>query len=287
MAWTGIASILLPKGMTSHRTFRLPLDLSKIETSFLKLDSDKKLLREADIIIWDEASMITKKVLEIVDATLRDLCKEDNKPFAGKIVILGGDFRQILPVVKNGTREMIIEDTIKYSYLWKNFKFFKSSKNIRASDEEFCKFLLNIGNGNIENFEITDEWTTNDICTNIYGDNLTENDSVIDRVILSSHNENIHKINNIILNKLYGNKKIHYSIDYATYEKVNQKHVNISLNFPVKYLNSLQLPGFPVYKLTLKKGAIVVLIRNLSVTEGLCNRTRLNVINLYNHNIEV
>ena len=73
MAWTGIASILLPKGMTSHR-FRVPLDLSRIETSFLKLEADKKLLREADIIIWDEASMIPKKALEIVDATLRDLC---------------------------------------------------------------------------------------------------------------------------------------------------------------------------------------------------------------------
>ena len=40
-----IASILLPKGMTAHRTFRLPLDLSNIESSFLKLDSDKKITR--------------------------------------------------------------------------------------------------------------------------------------------------------------------------------------------------------------------------------------------------
>ena len=61
MAWTGIASILLPKGITSHRTFRLPLDLSNIESAFLKLDSDKKRLRVADVIIWDEASMIPKK----------------------------------------------------------------------------------------------------------------------------------------------------------------------------------------------------------------------------------
>ena len=71
MAWTGIASILLPK--------------------------------------------------EIVDATLKDLCQEDHKPFAGKIIVLGGDFRQILPVVKNGTSKMIIEETIKYSKLRKNF----------------------------------------------------------------------------------------------------------------------------------------------------------------------
>ena len=42
MAWTGIASILLPNGMTSHRTFRLPLDLTNIETSFFKIESEKK-----------------------------------------------------------------------------------------------------------------------------------------------------------------------------------------------------------------------------------------------------
>ena len=42
IAWTGIASILLPKGMTRHRTFRLPLDLNSIESTFLKFESDKK-----------------------------------------------------------------------------------------------------------------------------------------------------------------------------------------------------------------------------------------------------
>ena len=52
--------------MTSHRTFRLSLDLNDIEMSTLKLEIDKKKLREADVIIWDEASMIPKKALEIV-----------------------------------------------------------------------------------------------------------------------------------------------------------------------------------------------------------------------------
>ena len=37
MAWTGIASLLLCKGMTSHQSFRLPLNLDNIETAFLKL----------------------------------------------------------------------------------------------------------------------------------------------------------------------------------------------------------------------------------------------------------
>ena len=131
MDLTFISSILLPKGMTSHQTFRLPLDLSNIESAFLKLDSDKKRLREANVIIWDEASMIPKTALEIVDKTLQDVCY-NNEPFGGKLIILGGDVRQILPVVKHGFRNTIVEETIKYSYLWPLFNIFNLKINIRT-----------------------------------------------------------------------------------------------------------------------------------------------------------
>ena len=60
MAWTGIASTILPKGMTSHRTFRLPLNLSEVECIYFKHQSDKQKLIDADILIWDEASMVPK-----------------------------------------------------------------------------------------------------------------------------------------------------------------------------------------------------------------------------------
>ena len=120
MAWTGIASILLPKRMTSHKTFKLPLDLENIESAFLKLESEKKKLREVDAIIWDEASIIPRKTLDIVDKTLRDVCNM-NIAFGGKLIILGGDFRQILPVIKNGCRSTIVQETIKYSDIWPLF----------------------------------------------------------------------------------------------------------------------------------------------------------------------
>ncbi|XP_058807160.1 uncharacterized protein LOC131673286 [Phymastichus coffea] len=82
-------------GMTSHRTFRLPFDLTD-KSVFLKYDSDKRKLREAELIIWDEASMIPKNALEIVNKTLCDIC-DNEEPFGGKLVLLGGDFTQILP----------------------------------------------------------------------------------------------------------------------------------------------------------------------------------------------
>ena len=59
--------------------------------------------------------MIPKKALEIIDKTLKDVCMNE-LPFAGKLIILGGDFRQILPVMKNGFRNAIIKEIIKYLF---------------------------------------------------------------------------------------------------------------------------------------------------------------------------
>ena len=106
---------------TTHKTFRWPLDIRNLETSILNEENDKKRLREIDVIIWDEASMIPKKALEIVDKTLQDVCI-NNLKFGGKLVILSGDLRQIAPVVKSGSKEDIILETIKYSQYWPLFK---------------------------------------------------------------------------------------------------------------------------------------------------------------------
>jgi hypothetical protein len=47
--------------------------------------------------------------------------------------------------------------------------------------------------------------------------------------------------------------------------------------YPSDFLNSIEVYNFPTYKLALKKGTIVMLLRNLNHTVGLCNRTRLLV----------
>jgi hypothetical protein len=57
-----------------------------------------KLVRKANMIIWDEAPMMHRRTFEAVDRTLRDLMQLDDaqateKIFGGKIVALSGDFR--------------------------------------------------------------------------------------------------------------------------------------------------------------------------------------------------
>ncbi len=66
-----------------------------------------ELVCKANLIIWDEALMMHRRTFEAVDFTLRDLMQLDDaqateKIFGGKIVVLGGDFQQILPVVPKG-----------------------------------------------------------------------------------------------------------------------------------------------------------------------------------------
>jgi len=75
-----------------------------------KIHASSKLVCKADLIIWDEASMMHRRAFEVVDWTLRDLMQLDDaqateKIFGGKTVVLGGDFRQILLVVPKGGQE--------------------------------------------------------------------------------------------------------------------------------------------------------------------------------------
>lgn len=244
--------------MTSHRTFRLPLDLNNIEISFLKLDSNKKKLREVDLLIWDEASMIPKKALEIVNKTLQDVCSS-YLSFGEKLIVLGGDFRQILPVIKNGFRSSIIEETIKYSNLWKLFEILKLKKNIRSIDESFSKLLLDIGEGKITKFLIPEKWKTGNICFKIYSD-INKNLS-LNKVILTSHNEDANNLNNKVLKLLENEVTTYYSLDYAVHKGVDQTDNDIYLSYPIEMLNNIR-EGLPPHKLNLKVNAIVMLIRN-------------------------
>lgn len=54
----------------------------------------------------------------------------------------------------------------------------------------------------------------------------------------------------------------------------------MATNFPPEFLNSKMPSGLPPHSLKLKRGTIVVLLRNLNPKEGLCNGTRLRIENI-------
>lgn len=109
IAWTGIAATLLEGGRTVHSMFKLPVPLLQSSSCDLRLFSPQALqIKEADIIIWDEVTMASCYALDAIDRFLRDLM-DSQVPFGGKVVVLSGDFRQCLPVVKHGSKTEILE----------------------------------------------------------------------------------------------------------------------------------------------------------------------------------
>ncbi|GBL82846.1 hypothetical protein AVEN_6545-1 [Araneus ventricosus] len=130
--------------------FKLPVPLLDTSVSSMRSTSpEADKLRQAVLIIIDEITMLTKDGLRCIDSLLRDLMNKV-KPFGGKVIIIGGDFRQTLPVVRRVTRADVIESWIKSSPLWSKFTHLSLTTNIRcAGQTEHNMLLLNIGSGNL------------------------------------------------------------------------------------------------------------------------------------------
>nr|CAD1833415.1 unnamed protein product [Ananas comosus var. bracteatus] len=173
VASSGIASLLLPGGRSAHSRFGIPLAITEKSTCNIKQGSDlAELLIHTKLIIWDEAPMAHRFCFEALDRTLRDILRFSNpssceQPFGGKVVVFGGDFRQILPVIPKGTRQDIIfarNDSVLT--LTKNMRLETGSSNYNLEEmREFSKWILSVGDGDAgeendgeEIIEIPDEF---------------------------------------------------------------------------------------------------------------------------------
>ena len=150
---------------------------------------------------------------------------------------------------------------------------------MRSTDKMFSSLLLNIGNGNIENFDIKD-YKTDDVCYKVYRSTINIYNDISNKIILCPHNEETNVINKKILDKLPGKETIYYSIDSLRSKGIDSSQEEAAFKFQPEVLQKMKFPGFTPSKLILKKGAIVILIRNLSSKDGLCNGTRLKVLEL-------
>ena len=66
--------------------------------------------------------MLNRSNVECLDMALRDLMSNvhsalEHVPFGGKVVICTGDYRQILPVVKNENQSATVHASLCSSYL--------------------------------------------------------------------------------------------------------------------------------------------------------------------------
>ena len=92
VASSGIDATLLTGGRTFHSCFKAPLQPEATSVCSIKGQSTlAEVIRRAKLIIWNETPMAHRHLLEALDRTLLDLM-DNNLPFGGKVIILGGDF---------------------------------------------------------------------------------------------------------------------------------------------------------------------------------------------------
>lgn len=90
------------------------------------------LVKEASLILWDEALMMRKHFFQSFDRSLNDIVGAKSKePFGGKVVVFGAEFRNVLPVIYGGRWADIVLASLNLLYLWEHCKILKLTKNMR------------------------------------------------------------------------------------------------------------------------------------------------------------
>ncbi|XP_019265174.1 PREDICTED: uncharacterized protein LOC109242775 [Nicotiana attenuata] len=290
---SGVTASILPGGRTAHSRFKIPIDIDEnVSCNISKQSALASLIRDAKLIVWDEASMANKRMLEVFHLLLKDLM-DTNVLFGGKVVVYGGDFRQTLPVVRNGKKEDFINQSLLYSSIWDKQEKIQLSENMRAkTNPAFCDYLLRIGNGQervnaTNNIEVpnslivhftTERESLDKLFTVTYpylnssGYDASCTDS---RVILTTKHNFVDEINDMFIDQFSGKARTFVGID-ETIESDNQSPFE-------DLLHTLNPAGLPPYILSLKKNCPIILLRNLNPYEDLCNGTRLNCCEFKTH----
>ncbi|XP_044354850.1 uncharacterized protein [Triticum aestivum] len=232
--------------------------------------------------------MTRRQAVEALDNSMRDIMAQPDLPFGGKTVVFGGHFRQVLPLVRKGTRSQIIDATLRKSYLWESMRHIRLVRNMRAqSDPWFADYLLPVGNGTKDTMDDGYIRLPDEICVPYTGvasdidkliesvfpmpldENLLDPNYIASRAILSTRNEYIDKINMRMIERFPGEEMIYYSFDRAEDDPHNY--------YLAEFLNSLTPNGLPPHILKLKINFPIILLRNIDPASGLCNGTRLIV----------
>jgi len=152
IAPTGIAALNV-NGKTIHSVFHLPQRFVLPNDPVLKgikfFEDDEFAIINADLLVFDEVSMITSATLDCVDVVLKSLCKSD-APFAGKKVLFVGDPFQLPPIV-NKDDQATLKRFYESEYFFHSEAYQEANplriefqKNYRQKDGQFVKILNNI-----------------------------------------------------------------------------------------------------------------------------------------------
>ncbi len=273
VAPTGIAA-LNAGGVTVHSQFLLPLGAyhpdkyapeasangriysSDILTRKNPLNSIRKqVLRDIELLVIDEVSMLRADILDAVDFRLRAARGNHNKPFGGVQLLMIGDLFQLSPIVKDDEWN-ILKAHYPTPHFFSSIALRKDgyiyvelSKVFRQRDDKFLNILNNLRHNTCTAGDIAE-------LNKHYDPNHSGEEEV---VTLTTHNYQADKINQTELEALK--------------EKPYSYHANITGDFPE---NIYPLPS----ELVLKKGAQVMFIKNDTVQNRFYNGKLAKVIAL-------
>lgn len=116
LAPTGIAAVNVG-GVTLHSFFKIPFKpllpddpefaRKRLKSRMKYSKSHQKLLRELELIIIDEISMVRADIIDFIDKVLRVYSDNPREPFGGKQLLLVGDIFQLEPVVTGDMRDLL------------------------------------------------------------------------------------------------------------------------------------------------------------------------------------
>ncbi|MCH4147330.1 MAG: AAA family ATPase [Prevotella sp.] len=248
LAPTGIAAINAG-GSTLHSFFKLPFHpLLPTDSRYsirnirdtLKYNGEKrKLLREVELIIIDEISMVRADFIDFIDKVLRIYNRNMREPFGGKQLLLVGDIYQLEPVLKEEDRQLL--QPFYPSSFFFDAKVFQQmqlvsielTKVYRQTDPTFIHILDHIRTSQINFSDLT-------LLNKRVKAELAEEDSQL-AITLSTRRDTVDYINEKHLKELPGEPTIFYG--------------DIEGEFPE---GSLPTP----IELEMKTGAQILFIRN-------------------------
>lgn len=267
VAPTGIAAINVG-GVTVHSFFGLPLRPlvpgdSEIR-AYPKYHPKYKIMREMEVLIIDEVSMLRSDIIDAIDHSLR-INLNMPFPFGGKQVVFFGDLFQLEPVIQNSDVERHLFGEVYQSHYFFHARVFENinlpnielTQVYRQQDETFIHLLNSIRLGNAGEGELEE------INSRYQPDYEPDTDELA--ITLCTRNRMADDINEYMLRKIEGK-----SFDYAG---------TIEGDFNVRNLPTSST-------LVLKVGAQVVFMKN-HATGAYVNGTLGRVTRLDQMNIEV
>eukprot|EP00918_Siedleckia_nematoides_P005826 GHVU01012748.1.p1 GENE.GHVU01012748.1~~GHVU01012748.1.p1 ORF type:complete len:1670 (-),score=111.61 GHVU01012748.1:639-5648(-) len=297
VATSGVAAALLAshdrkvRGRTFHSQFRAPLKAAEARDFNIPKQGELAAeLRKVDIILWDEAPMAHNILMNKLDDALRDICDSDI-PFAGKVVVDAGDFRQTIPIVDRKV-ENDVSASLFSSTLWPLFQRFKLTENVRllrgGGTEEirsYAKWILDVGNGTAE---MTPDGETllppalcipcnvDDVVEFVYDgleDHKGDPEWLAGRAILTPTNDLAWEVNEAVCRKYYADDPT-----WTLFSADTMAETDGSLYVETEYMNNAKVRGaLPPHRLQVCKGMIVMVLWNIDTHNGLCNGTRVIV----------